>query len=72
MITVKKAIQDAKYGSILEPFFGRNMVILYDPDEILEPGQRYIVSMDKELKPAGRDKRGIPLFIRKCSIVKKC
>lgn len=72
MITIKKSIPDKKYGSILEPFFGRNMVILYDPgDEYLIPGQEYIVKIDKNLIPAGKDKRGVPLFIRRCSIIKQ-
>lgn len=72
MTTIKKSIPDKKYGSILEPFFGRDRVILYDPgDEYLTPGQRYVVKLDKELIPAGKDKRGVPLFIRRCSIIRQ-
>lgn len=70
MITIKKTIQDPKRGTILEPFFGRDMVILYAPDTKVVDGV-YKVIMDTNLIPAGKDKRGIPVFVRRCSVIQK-
>lgn len=70
MTTIKKTIEDKKHGTILEPFFGYDKIILYNPEEKLKPG-KYIVKLDNQLIPAGKDKRNIPVFIRKVTIINK-
>lgn len=69
MIVIKKAIHDPKHGYMLEPFFGKNIVILYKTDISLKEEGLYKIKMSKDLISVGKDSRNIPMYIRLCTIL---
>lgn len=70
VIVKKRTMRNSKGQVMLQPFFGRKLVIVYRPDVEISDGE-YVVNFNKHLIPAGKDKNGKPIFIRKCSVLKR-
>lgn len=70
LVAVKKTTRNLQGEVTLQPFFGKNKVIVYRPDTEITDGV-YVVAFEKNLTPGGTDVNGKPIFIRKCIVLKK-